>query len=44
MQSDSTVNFDPQNYSLNFPLAHLTVAFYPTKLCLDFASGNTVDL
>ena len=44
LQSDSTMNSDPHNYFLNFTIAQLTVAASPTKTCLDFSSGNNVDL
>ena len=44
LQSDSTVNYDPQKYFLNFPMAYLTVSCYPTKICLDFSSGDIFDI
>ena len=44
LKSDSTVNYDPQKYFLNFPAAHLNAATSPTKICLDFSSGDTVDI
>ena len=43
LQDDSNVNYDPHNYFLNFPMDHLNADTYPTKLCLDFSSGYTVD-
>ena len=44
LQSDGTMNYDPQKYFLNFPISHLNVAPFVTKICLDFSSGDTVDL
>ena len=44
IQYDSTVNYAPYKYFLNFTIAHLIAAASPTKLCLDFSSGSTVDL
>ena len=44
LKYDSTVNYDPHKYFMNFPTAHLTSDASPTKLCLDFSSGKTVDL
>ena len=38
------MNSDPHNYFLNFPVTHLTEAASPTKLCIDFYSGDTVDI
>ena len=38
------MNSSPYKYFLNFPMFHLTAAPYPTKLCIDFSSGDTVDL
>ena len=38
------MNSDPQNYSLKFSIDHLTEYASTTKLCLDFSSGDTVDL
>ena len=37
LQSDITVNYAPHKYLLNFPMAHLTAASYPTKICIDFS-------
>ena len=44
LQSESTVNYYPYKYILNFPMTHLTVAASLTKLCLDFSSGDIVDI
>ena len=44
LKSDSTVNYDPPKYFLNFPMSHLTAYASPTKLCLDFHSGDNVDI
>ena len=38
------MNPDPQKYFLDFPMSHLTATASPTKLCLEFSSGDTVDL
>ena len=38
------MNSDPHKYFLNSPIAHLTADTSPTKLCLDFSSGDTFDL
>ena len=44
LQLDSTVNSAPHKYCLKFPMSHLTAAASPTKLCLEFYSGDTVDI
>ena len=44
LQSDSNVNYDPHKYFLNFPMAHLTEAASPTKVCIKFFSRNPVDI
>ena len=44
LQSDSTMNYDIHKYFLKFPMAHLTTGASPKKICLDFSSGDTVDL
>ena len=44
LKSDSTVNYDPHKYFLDFSMAHLTTAASLTKLFLDFSSGDTVDI
>ena len=44
LKSDSTVNSDHHKYFLRFPMVHLTAAAYTTNLCLEFSSGNTIDL
>ena len=44
LQWDSTMNYALPNYYLNFTLAHLTVATSSKKQCLDFSSGDTVDI
>ena len=36
------MNFDPHKYFLKFPMSQLTAAAPPTKLCLEFSSGDTV--
>ena len=38
------MNSDPHKYFLNFHMAHLTVADSPKNLCLEFYSGETVDI
>ena len=38
------MNYDPHKYFLKFPIDHLTAATSPTNLCLDFSSGDTVDI
>ena len=38
------MNYDPNKYFMNFPMAHLTAFSFPAELCIDFYSGNTVDL
>ena len=43
-RSDSTVNYTPHKYFLNFMMEHLTVDDSPTKLCLEFSCGDTVDI
>ena len=44
LQYESTVNSDAHKYFLNFPMSRITVDAFPTKLCLEFYSGDTVDL
>ena len=44
LQSDITVNCAPHNYFQGYAMAHLTMASYPTKLCLEYSSGDTIDL
>ena len=44
LQSDSTLNSDPQKYFLHFFLAHPTLADSTTNICLDFSYGNTIVL
>ena len=44
LKTDSTVNSYPHKYFLYFPFPHRTVSASPTKLCIGFSSGNTVDL
>ena len=38
------MNYDPHNYFQNFPMSHLTEDASPKKLCLEFYSGEIVDL
>ena len=38
------MNFDTHKYFLNFTMSHLAAAVSPTKVCLEFSSGDTVDL
>ena len=38
------MNSSPNKYPPKFPMAHLTLSASPTKMCLDFSSGNTVDI
>ena len=38
------MKYDLQKYFLNFPVTHLTADASPTKLCLEFSSGDTIDL
>ena len=42
LQSDSTVNSDPQKFFIDFSIAYLNVSCCPTKLCLEFSSAKTV--
>ena len=44
LKSDSTVNSSTDNYFLNFPMDQLTAAAYPTKLWIEFSSGDINDL
>ena len=44
LKYDSIMNSSSRKYFLNFPMAHLTTDDSNTKLCLDFYSGNTVDI
>ena len=44
LQSDSDVNSDPHKQLLRFTIYHLAAASSPKNLCLDFSSGDTVDL
>ena len=44
LQSDSTMNYAPHKYLLNFLMARLTADYSPTKLCLDFSIADTVDI
>ena len=44
LQFYSTVNCYPQKYFLNFPMGNLTSAASPTRLCLEFSSGDAVDI
>ena len=38
------MNYDTEKYFLNLPIAHLTVADFTTKICIDFSSGDTVHI
>ena len=38
------MNSDTHKYFLKFPMAQLTAAASPKNICLDFYSGNTVDI
>ena len=44
LQSYSTLNSATHKYLLNFTMDHLTVAGSPKKLCLEFCSGETVEI
>ena len=44
LKSEISVNFDPHKYFVKISVDHLTVAASTTDICLDFSSGDTVDL
>ena len=44
LKSDITVNYATHKDFLKLPMTHLNAADSPTKLCIEFYSGNTVDL
>ena len=44
LKSDITVNYATHKDFLKLPMTHLNAADSPTKLCIEFSSGNTVDL
>ena len=44
LQSDITLISNTHKYFLNFMITHLTADAYTWKLCLEFSSGDTVDL
>ena len=44
LQYNSTMISDPHTYFMRFTMSHLTAASYPTNTCLEFYSGDTVDI
>ena len=44
LKYDSTMKYAPKKYFLKIPMAHITEAASPTKLCLEFSNDDTVDL
>ena len=44
LKLDIKLNSSSHKYFLNFLMAHINAAASPTKLCLDFYSGDTIDI